>query len=104
KENVTGWTKHPKRITGRPDFYFSKIRLAVFVDGCFWHSCPRCGRLPKSRIEFWANKIETNRLRDNRVRKQLRGEGIATLRIWEHELARSSWLKRLRTRIIKLSK
>ena len=43
-----------------PDFYFPEYKLAVFIDGCFWHACPTCGRLPKSRIDFWHTKIDEN--------------------------------------------
>jgi len=99
---ITGWKKHPKNVVGRPDFYFPVVRLAVFVDGCFWHACPKCGRIPKSRVEFWATKIAGNRQRDNRTRRQLWNDGFAVMRVWEHELRRSSWIKRLQVRILKL--
>jgi len=100
---ILGWKKHPGNITGRPDFYFPRIKLAVFVDGCFWHACARCGRLPKTRRTFWLSKIEGNRRRDNRLRRQLREQGISTMRIWEHDLKRTSWLRRLNTRMERLS-
>lgn len=96
---ISGWKKHPKHIMGRPDFYFHRANLAVFVDGCFWHACPKCGRLPKSRREFWATKIENNRKRDNRIRRHLRSMGVSTIRIWEHELRTHSWLNRLLLRL-----
>ena len=100
---ILGWKKQPKHVTGRPDFYFPKIKLAIFVDGCFWHACPRCGRLPKTRRAFWSRKIEGNRKRDNRVRQQLREQGISTMRIWEHDLKGTSWLRRLTSRTDRLS-
>ena len=53
---IKGWKKHPKDVPGCPDFYFPKSRLAVFVDGCFWHACPKCGRLPSSNAEYWTPK------------------------------------------------
>jgi DNA mismatch endonuclease (patch repair protein) len=97
---LNGWVKHPAEIPGTPDFYFPSSRLAVFVDGCFWHMCPRCGRLPKTRKRFWRDKIDENRRRDNRVRRRLRKLGYATLRIWEHELrSHGTWLFRLRRRL-----
>jgi DNA mismatch endonuclease (patch repair protein) len=96
---IEGWTKHPKGMVGKPDFYFPEQRLAVFVDGCFWHACPTCGRLPKSRTEFWHTKIDANRRRDNRLRRQLRKMGYRTMRVWEHELKKDSWVKRLRSRL-----
>ena len=93
---ITGWTKHPQDVSGRPDFYFPDQRVAVFVDGCFWHACPRCGRIPKSRVEFWSAKIDANRRRDNRTRKRLRREGYHVVRVWEHELRSPKWIGRLR--------
>ena len=92
---IRGWKKHPKGISGRPDFYFPNAKLAVFVDGCFWHACPRCGRLPSSNTEYWTLKIDSNRRRDNRIRGQLRRQGFHVMRIWEHELKGRSWLGRL---------
>jgi DNA mismatch endonuclease, patch repair protein len=92
---ITGWKKHPKRISGCPDFYFPDAKVAVFVDGCFWHACPRCGRLPSSNAEYWIPKIDSNRRRDNRVRRHLRKQGLHVMRIWEHEVRRASWLPRL---------
>jgi DNA mismatch endonuclease (patch repair protein) len=95
KAEISGWEKHPKHIPGRPDFYFPKIKLVVFIDGCFWHACPRCGRLPVAHAEYWTPKIDTNRRRDNRIRRQLRSLGFHVVRIWEHDLKRASWLSRL---------
>jgi DNA mismatch endonuclease (patch repair protein) len=51
-ERIRGWKKHPEDVPGRPDFYFPRYRLAIFVDGCFWHACPNCGRIPKSNVEL----------------------------------------------------
>lgn len=99
---IAGWKKHPKGIPGKPDFYFPKQRLAVFVDGCFWHMCPVCDRLPKSRPEFWHAKIDQNRRRDNRLRRRLRALGFRTMRIWEHELKTTTWLSRLRKRLARI--
>lgn len=93
---IRGWEKHPESIAGRPDFYFPKARLAVFVDGCFWHACPKCARrLPSSNAEYWNHKIDFNRRRDNRTRRQLRALGFHVVRIWEHDLRRKAWLWRL---------
>lgn len=95
---VEGWEKHSREILGKPDFYFPDHRLAVFVDGCFWHACPVCQRrVPASRAEFWRNKIDENRRRDNRQRRKLRRQGYHVMRVWEHELKRDTWLKRLRS-------
>lgn len=94
---VTGWELHPRRIPGKPDFYFPDHRLVVFVDGCFWHACPVCKRRsPATRADFWKAKIEENRRRDNRLRQRLRRVGMHVMRVWEHEIRRDAWLKRLR--------
>ena len=70
----------------RPDFVFSKSRLAVFVDGCFWHGCPVHGTKPKGNRAFWKKKFATNIARDRRVNRALRSAKWHLLRIWEHEL------------------
>lgn len=85
----------------RPDFVFPKLKTAVFVDGCFWHGCPRHATWPKTRAVFWKKKFETNKARDLRVNRALRRRGWHVLRIREHELTnqhRSRLLKRLRSR------
>jgi len=93
---IEGWIKHAKDVPGCPDFYFPHLKLAVFVDGCFWHACPKCNRrTPHSRRDFWATKIDENRRRDRRVRSQLRNRGIRTMRIWEHSAVSGNWLSRL---------
>jgi DNA mismatch endonuclease (patch repair protein) len=93
---ITGWRRHPTHILGRPDFYFRTARLALFIDGCFWHACPKCGRIPKTRTRFWREKIESNRRRDIRTSRSLRRQGYQVVRVWEHEVKRSAWLGRLR--------
>jgi DNA mismatch endonuclease (patch repair protein) len=75
-------------LPGRPDFAFPARRLAVFVDGCFWHGCPRHGTLPKGNARFWREKIARNRERDREVNLELRRRGWRVIRIWEHELRR----------------
>ena len=74
-------------LTVRPDFVFPKRRVAVFVDGCFWHGCPRHATQPAHRRAFWRRKLEGNRARDRLVTRVLRRGGWRVLRIWEHELA-----------------
>lgn len=83
---LKGWKMHPPWIQGRPDFFFTHQRLAIFVDGCFWHGCKKCGHFPKSNSRFWRVKIERNRQRDLTTRRRLRASGIQVLRVWEHEL------------------
>lgn len=82
---ITGWRRHYP-ITGRPDFAFPKQKLAVFVDGCFWHGCPKHGVQPKGNKEFWLNKLNANKARDRKVNRLLRLSGWRVRRIWEHEL------------------
>jgi DNA mismatch endonuclease (patch repair protein) len=83
---VTGWTLTPKGVPGNPDFFFQRERVAVFVDGCFWHGCARCGHTPSTNTAFWAAKIVRNRERDEATTEKLSGSGIYVLRFWEHEL------------------
>jgi DNA mismatch endonuclease (patch repair protein) len=82
---ITGWRRHLK-LPGTPDFVFPKRRLAVFVDGCFWHGCPKHATFPATRRAFWQKKFATNKARDRRVNRELRKLGWRVLRIWEHEL------------------
>lgn len=84
---ITGWTLHPKGVLGRPDFFFPKEQLAVFVDGCFWHGCPACGHVPKTNNEYWREKIARNQKRDVKMNEGLALQGTKVVRIWEHELA-----------------
>jgi DNA mismatch endonuclease (patch repair protein) len=98
RQGFRGWKRHSFDVPGRPDFCFIRERIAVFVDGCFWHGCPRCQRnVPHSRRDFWQNKIESNRRRDRKVKRMLREQGYAVFRIWEHSLCDDRWLKRLTT-------
>lgn len=90
RAGLRGWEMHPKDIFGCPDFYFRRKRLAVFVDGCFWHACRRCGHLPLTRSSFWQLKFKRNRRRAKLVGKELKGKHIVIARFWEHEVKRSS--------------
>ncbi len=69
-----------------PDFVFVRDRVALFVDGCFWHSCPLHGTMPKSRTTFWSEKLSRNRARDSFVEHALLKTGWSVIRIWEHEI------------------
>ena len=86
---ITGW-RRGAALPGKPDFVFRTVRLAVFVDGCFWHGCPHHARTPKSRVAFWKAKLARNAQRDHEVRSVLRKCGWRVLRVWEHELARKN--------------
>jgi len=89
KSGVTGWRRH-QSLPGKPDFLFRRERLAVFVDGCFWHGCRWHCRHPKSRQEYWEPKIARNKKRDRAIAAALRKNGWSVLRIWEHSLDRPS--------------
>ncbi|MBN3803193.1 DNA mismatch endonuclease Vsr [Paraburkholderia sp. Ac-20336] len=80
---------HGMKLPGRPDLVFSRRRKVIFVHGCFWHRHEGCrlARLPKSRLEFWGEKLEGNRQRDMRNLEALRALGWATMVVWECELA-----------------
>jgi len=82
---IKGWRRNFPLI-GRPDFVFRKERIAVFVDGCFWHGCPVHGRKPGSNQEYWGPKLLRNRARDRRVTRELKKLGWKVIRIWEHDL------------------
>jgi DNA mismatch endonuclease (patch repair protein) len=88
RHRIRGW-RRGLPLCGKPDFIFREQRLAIFVDGCFWHGCPRCYRRPKSRRKYWDAKVDGNISRDRRNRARLRRMGWRVLRIWEHELVTS---------------
>lgn len=85
RNHVTGWRRHLS-LLGKPDFTFGSQRLIVFVDGCFWHGCPRHLRMPASNREYWLKKISRNEMRDQSIRRALRLKGWRVLRVWEHDL------------------
>jgi DNA mismatch endonuclease (patch repair protein) len=87
RHGIIGWRRHAT-VFGKPDFVFRGQRVAVFVDGCFWHSCPRHSNTPVNNREFWEAKLGANRRRDRLVVRTLRARGWHVLRVWEHELAR----------------
>ena len=72
------------RLPGRPDIALTRARLAVFVDGCFWHACPEHGNLPKNNREWWREKLDANVMRDRAKDDALRQLGWEPLHIWEH--------------------
>jgi DNA mismatch endonuclease, patch repair protein len=84
---ITGW-RRGSNLPGKPDFIFPRLKVAVFVDGCFWHGCPTHGTWPKNRAAFWLAKITGNKARDRRVNRELSKRGWIIVRIWEHELLR----------------
>jgi DNA mismatch endonuclease (patch repair protein) len=106
---ITGWRKHveirgraalprrqnpatehrrPTNFRVRPDFVFRQARLALFVDGCFWHGCPRHATKPANNRAFWKKKLAGNKTRDRLVNRALRRAGWRVIRIWECDLAK----------------
>jgi DNA mismatch endonuclease (patch repair protein) len=99
---ISGWRRHmPLRLKQttpetadrkrqrpcvKPDFVFRAPRVAVFIDGCFWHGCPLHGTKPAGNADFWHTKLATNRARDRLVAKTLRRQEWKVLRFWEHQL------------------
>ena len=75
------------KLPGKPDLVFSKYKIAIFIDGCFWHKCPDCYNEPINNKKFWKAKINGNVGRDKMVNKLLKKEGWLVLRFWEHLLS-----------------
>lgn len=90
---MTGWRRH-YQLPGTPDFVFAKERVAIFIDGCFWHGCARCRHAIRKNKAFWETKIAANRARDRRVVRQLKSLGWRPIRIWEHSLKRPEYVVR----------
>ncbi len=97
---IKGYTVNFK-IKGTPDIYFPKCRLAIFVDGCFWHKCPICYTKPKSNVSYWTRKVTENQKRDKAVDSYLGSKGYKVIRVWEHEMRNSidSVVTRIRTEV-----
>lgn len=96
---ITGWRRRLP-LFGKPDFVFPQQRLALFVDGCFWHNCPKHSTLPATNCEFWMQKFARNSARDQLVNQTLRKAGWKVIRIWQHELTRKNE-SQIAARIIK---
>jgi len=105
RHGIKGWRRHseihgrdtaPRRpwtarrsvptFRVKPDFVFRQVRLALFVDGCFWHGCPKHATKPKNNSAFWRRKLSANKQRDRLVNRALRRAGWHVLRIWECSL------------------
>lgn len=82
---IKNWVTHSD-LPGKPDVYFPKKRLAIFLDGCFWHGCNKCGHIPKTNSLFWATKLSRTKSRDAKTTRLLRKQGIDVIRVWEHSL------------------
>jgi DNA mismatch endonuclease (patch repair protein) len=114
RHHITGWRRHlqlrlpilhPRSsiliFTVRPDFVFRQSRLAIFVDGCFWHGCPKHGTKPKGNAAFWRRKITGNQTRDRLVNRTLRRARWRVLRLWEHTLRQATTGKKHKLRLLK---
>jgi DNA mismatch endonuclease (patch repair protein) len=97
-QKISGWRRHAllkfqtpsSKFQVRPDFVFRQVRLALFVDGCFWHGCPRHATKPKNNAAFWRRKLAANKRRDALVTRTLRRSGWRVVRIWECDLHRAT--------------
>lgn len=97
--------RNVRDLPGQPDLVIEDLGLVIFLDGCFYHSCPQHGRVPESNRDYWEAKLDRTRRRDARTRRQLRREGWSVWRLWEHDLRRSRerrTIKRLERRFRKL--
>lgn len=88
---IRGWKCNLTSVSGKPDFAFPKEKIALFIDGCFWHGCRKCQKpLPVANAEYWLQKIERNKKRARKVGRELRSKGWIVLRFWEHDLKKTS--------------
>ena len=86
-----GYRLNWKKVPGRPDIAYPGRKIAIFVNGCFWHRCPKCDLpLPKSNVEFWKGKFERNVERDHRKTSELEALGWTVITIWECEIKKGS--------------
>jgi len=82
-----------KQLHRKADIVFPRLKIAVYIDGCFWHGCPIHATWPKANAEFWRNKIESNQRRDLDTNERLREAGWTVIRAWEHEEAEEAALR-----------
>lgn len=89
-EGLVSYRLHPKALPGRPDVYFPSKKLAIFINGCFWHRCPYCKlSMPKTHKAFWSNKFAANVARDNAKRTLLKKMGIRSVVFWECQIKKN---------------
>lgn len=89
EHGLTGW-KRNYPVKGKPDFVFLPQRVAIFVDGCFWHGCKEHCRIPSSNQGYWLAKINRNKERDITTTASFQKRNWKVIRIWEHELTRNN--------------
>ena len=78
-----GYRLNYKKASGKPDICYVGKKIAIFIDGCFWHGCPKCYKRPKSNKKYWSEKIKINKKRDKKVNLALKKENWTVLRFWE---------------------
>jgi len=84
---LSGYRLHWKKVAGRPDITYPAAKIAIFVNGCFWHRCPHCNPpFPKTHMEFWADKFERNIERDQRKVKELEEQKWIVIVFWECQI------------------
>jgi len=88
KGNKIKHKMHPN-IGGNPDIKLTNSKKVIFIQGCFWHKCPKCYKEPKSNKRYWVTKINKNVKRDVKNRKELKKNGYNVIEIWEHEVSKS---------------
>ncbi len=104
ENGLKGYRIHPKNIPGRPDICFISKKVAIFVNGCFWHRCPHCQyKLPKSNIDFWKAKFERNISRDKEKTEQLVELGWTVITVWECKLKNQELDRTIHSIIDKIS-
>jgi DNA mismatch endonuclease (patch repair protein) len=96
QEGLRGYRVNYRGVPGRPDVAFTARKVAVFVNGCFWHRCPHCNySLPKNNTAFWEKKFSANVARDKRKIDELKALGWKTYTVWECELGNEKAMKKL---------
>lgn len=89
-QGLVKYRLHPKNLPGCPDVYFPSKKIAIFINGCFWHMCPYCKRnIPKTNRAFWKNKLLGNALRDKQKKSLLRKMGVKPLSFWECQIEKN---------------
>lgn len=98
--HLKGWKKNAAELIGKPDVIFEKERLTIFIDGCFWHGCPRCcKKLPQTNRLYWSRKINRNVAFAKSANRRLREDGWLVIRIWEHEIRNPRSMKKIKIKI-----
>lgn len=100
---LVGYRTCRSDLPGKPDIAYGRKRVAIFLDGCFWHGCPSCYRRPATNRSYWDAKVRRNRKRDRERRAELTRLGWRVVGIWEHEARRSpdACVKRVREALLK---